>query len=72
MSAQVLVSAPKSLISVTNERIHQKTFGVKPHRLDPGLTTVGHWQGQLGTGHLRGQSGTGHLREQSGTGECQR
>ena len=31
----------KSLILLTNEGIHQKTFGVKPHRLDPILTTVG-------------------------------
>ena len=30
----------KSLISLTNERINQKTFGVKPLRLDPGLTIV--------------------------------
>ena len=31
---------PKSLILLTNERINQKTFGVKPHKLDPGLTIV--------------------------------
>ena len=30
----------KGLISLTNERINQKTVGVKPHRLDPGWTTV--------------------------------
>ena len=30
----------KSLISLTNKRINQKIFGVKPHRLDPGLTIV--------------------------------
>ena len=30
----------KNLILLTNEGIHQKTFGVKPHRLDPILITV--------------------------------
>ena len=30
----------KSLISLTIEGINQKSFGVKPQRLDPGLTTV--------------------------------
>ena len=30
----------KSLILLTNEEINQKIFGVKPHRLDPSLTTV--------------------------------
>ena len=28
------------LILLTNERINQKAFGVKPHRLDPRLTIV--------------------------------
>ena len=30
----------KSLISLKKEGINQKTCGVKPHRLDPGLTIV--------------------------------
>ena len=30
----------KSVISLTNEGFKQKIFGVKPHRLDPSLTTV--------------------------------
>ena len=30
----------ESLISVINERNHQKSFGAKPQRLDPGLTIV--------------------------------
>ena len=30
----------KNLMFLTNEWIKQKTFGVKPHRLDPGLTIV--------------------------------
>ena len=30
----------ESLISVTNTKIHKKTFGVKPQRLDPGLAIV--------------------------------
>ena len=31
----------KKKVLLTNERINQKTFCVKPHRLDPGLTIVG-------------------------------
>ena len=30
----------KSLMLLTNEGMNKKTFGVKPHRLDPSLTTV--------------------------------
>ena len=31
----------ESLILVTNERIHQKTFGAKSQRVNHGLTIVG-------------------------------
>ena len=60
----------KSLISVRNERIHQKSFGDKPHRLDPGLTTVGgvEAQGAGGTGATNmGASEEEEAKQDAGT-----
>ena len=40
LSKNILVPFTKNFILLTNLGIYQKTFGVKPHRLDPSLTTV--------------------------------